>query len=71
MEEGEEEWETVDKDPLGYEGKAESFISLVGRKHGTEAQEQAQNSDPGRAHQTSEIDCKSCQLMKSPMSFFS
>lgn len=35
-----------------------------------EPQEQAQNCDPGRAHQTSKIDQKIFQLMRSPMFFF-
>lgn len=59
------------KVPLGYGGKAAGFSFLVGGKDGVEHQEQAQNRDPGRAYQTSEIDYKNFQLTKSPMSFFS
>lgn len=66
-----EEQEEVDyKSPLTMKERRRVSVPFLTGKDGTEPQEQAQNSDPGRAHQTSKIDQKIFQLMRSPMVFF-
>lgn len=70
-EKGKEEWGKVDEHFPGQWRKGRRFLSPYWQgKDDPEAQEQAQNSDPGRAHQPAEVDQKSIQLMPTMCFFF-